>query len=139
MLVSLAIRNVVLIDKLDLNFENGLNVFTGETGAGKSILLDSLSLVLGARADSGLVRHGQNQLSVSAVFQVKKTNPIYQLLAEHDIYCDDTEDIFLKRIVTQDGKSKAYVNDEPVSVSFLKYMDNLLHINCLIPLHISQC
>lgn len=126
MLLSLAIRNVVLIDKLDLNFNNGLNVFTGETGAGKSILLDSLSLVLGARADSGLVRYGQNQLSVSAVFQPQKTSDVYRLLSEHDICCDDSGEIILKRIVTQDGKSKAYINDEPVSVSFLKSIGDFL-------------
>ena len=126
MLISLAIRNVVLIDKLDLNFENGLNIFTGETGAGKSILLDSLSLVLGARADSGLVRHGQNQLSVTAVFQPQKTSDVYRLLSEHDICCDDADEIILKRIVTQDGKSKAYINDEPVSVSFLKAIGDIL-------------
>ena len=126
MLHSLAIRNVVLIDKLDLNFKDGLSVFTGETGAGKSILLDSLSLVLGARDDSGLVRHGQNQLSVSAVFQPKNTSDVYRLLSEHDIYCEDSDEIILKRIVTQDGKSKAYINDEPVSVSFLKTVGDLL-------------
>ena len=126
MLLSLAIRNVVLIDKLDLNFEDGLSVFTGETGAGKSILLDSLSLVLGARADSGLVRHGQNQLSVSAVFKPKKTNSVYWLLSEHDICCENSDEIILKRVVTQDGKSKAYINDEPVSVSFLKTVGDLL-------------
>lgn len=119
MLSSLSIRNVVLIDKLDLTFNQGLCVFTGETGAGKSILLDSLSLVLGARADTGLIRHGESQLSVSAVFSVPEKHPVWQLLETQGIDTSES-DLFLRRIVTQDGKSKAFVNNEPVSVSFLK-------------------
>ncbi|MEW5727564.1 MAG: AAA family ATPase, partial [Pseudomonadota bacterium] len=85
MLVSLSIRDVVLIERLDLSFDGGLSVFTGETGAGKSILLDSLGLALGARADSGLVRHGATQLAVVAEFDPPATHPVRALLAEQDI------------------------------------------------------
>ncbi len=124
MLSSLSIRNVVLIDKLDLSFNKGLCVFTGETGAGKSILLDSLSLVLGARADTGLVRHGETQLSVNAAFALPKTHPVWALINEQGIDADD--ELLLRRVVTQDGKSKAFINNEPVSVSFLKSVGETL-------------
>ena len=128
MLDSLSIRNVVLIDKLDLVFEKGLGVFTGETGAGKSILLDSLSLILGARADSSLVRHGENQLSVSASFSsIPQT--VQDLLNEQEIdFEDDT--LIIRRIITKDGKSKSFINEQSVSVSFLKTIgENLVEIN----------
>ncbi len=119
MLTSLSIRNVVLIDKLDLTFDTGLAVFTGETGAGKSILLDSLALVLGARADTGLIRHGQTQLSVTAAFSLPETHRVFQQLSEQGIDLSD-DGILLRRIVGKDGKSKAFINDMPVSLSFLK-------------------
>ena len=128
MLASLSIRNVVLIDKLDLTFENGLGVFTGETGAGKSILLDSLSLILGARADSSLVRHGENQLSVSAEF-TKLPPKVLSLLDEQDIEIED-DTILIRRTITKEGKSKSFINDEPVSVSFLKSIGE-----CLVEIH----
>ncbi len=124
MLSSLSIRNVVLIDKLDLSFDKGLCVFTGETGAGKSILLDSLSLVLGARADIGLIRHGESQLSVSAGFALPSTHPVWNVLKDQGIEIDD--ELLLRRVVKQDGKSKAFVNNEPVSVSFLKAIGETL-------------
>ncbi len=124
MLVSLSVRNVVLIEKLDLTFHEGLSVFTGETGAGKSILLDSLSLVLGARADSSLVRYGTAQLSVSAAFRLADTHPVWALLAEQGI--DREDDLLIRRVVTADGKSKAFVNDQPVGVAFLKSVGDLL-------------
>ena len=126
MLASLSIRNVVLIDQLDLNFGKGLCVFTGETGAGKSMLLDSLSLVLGARADTGLIRHGESQLSVSATFVLPHTHPVWQILTEQGIDCADQTELFLRRVVLSDGKSKAFINHEPVSVSFLKIIGEML-------------
>lgn len=130
MLTALSIRNVVLIEKLDLNFEKGLCVFTGETGAGKSILLDSLSLALGARADSSLVRHGCDSLSVSAAFQISLAHPVLQVLIEHGLSVDGEEDIILKRTVTKDGKSKAFINDQPVSAGLLKTVgDSLVEIH----------
>lgn len=128
MLDSLSIRNVVLIDKLDLTFEEGLGVFTGETGAGKSILLDSLSLILGARADSGLVRHGENQLSVSASFSLIPNN-IKEMLSEQEIDVED-DALIVRRIITKEGKSKSFINEQSVSVSFLKTIgESLVEIN----------
>lgn len=128
MLTSLSIRNVVLIEKLDLDFQKGLCVFTGETGAGKSILLDSLSLAVGARADSSLVRKGHSQLSVTASFSVPQNHYAHELLTSHDIEVGD--ELILKRVVTADGKSKAYINGEPVGVGVLKTLgESLLEIH----------
>ncbi len=128
MIDSLSIRNVVLIDKLDLTFEKGLGVFTGETGAGKSILLDSLSLLLGARADTSLVRYGENQLSVAAEFS-SVAPEVIAFLKEQGIECED-ETVLIRRVVTKDGKSKSFVNDQSVSVSFLKSIgENLVEIH----------
>ena len=128
MLNSLSIRNVVLIDKLDLTFEIGLGVFTGETGAGKSILLDSLSLILGARADSCLVRHGENQLSVTAEFS-NIPSSVLEILNEQEIEMEE-DTLIIRRIVTKEGKSKSFVNDQNVSVSLLKSIgENLVEIH----------
>ncbi len=124
MLLSLSIRNVVLIDKLDIDFERGLSVFTGETGAGKSILLDSLALVLGGRADTKLIRHGADSLSVSACFMLPLSHPAYLMLSEQGLPPD--EEIILRRTLNKDGKSKAFVNDQPISVSFLKALGETL-------------
>ncbi|WP_135080235.1 DNA repair protein RecN [Terasakiella sp. SH-1] len=118
MLHRLSIRDIVLIDKLNVDFKNGLCVLTGETGAGKSILLDSLGLALGARADSGLVRHGSEKGSVSAEFDLPHNHPFWTLLEEQDIEPEDT--LVLRRVVNADGRSRAYINDQPVSVSLLK-------------------
>lgn len=124
MLKALHIRNVVLIDQLTLDFKAGLSALTGETGAGKSILLDSLGLALGARADAGLVRRGCEQASVSASFDLPPGHPAYAMLAEQGIAAQD--ELILRRIVGSDGKSRAFVNDEPVSVTFLKNLGELL-------------
>ncbi|MFA7430678.1 MAG: DNA repair protein RecN [Rhodospirillaceae bacterium] len=119
MLVRLSIRDVVLIERLDLTFAAGLGVLTGETGAGKSILLDSLGLALGERADSGLVRHGAEQLSVTAQFDLDPAHPSHDILREQGL--DDGEDMLvLRRVVTRDGRSRAFVNDQPASVGLLK-------------------
>jgi DNA repair protein RecN (Recombination protein N) len=124
MLTALAIRDVVLIDRLDLGFGPGLTVLTGETGAGKSILLDSLGLALGARADSGLVRAGQAQASVAAAFAPAGQHPARALLAEQGIDSDD--EIVLRRIVSADGRSRAFVNDQPVGLALLRRVGALL-------------
>lgn len=118
MLASLAIRDVVLIERLDLSFGPGLSVLTGETGAGKSILLDSLGLALGMRAESGLVRAGQAQASVAAVFQPPAGHPAHALLAEQGMEAEEV--IVLRRVVQADGRSRAFVNDQPVGVALLK-------------------
>ncbi|OJX71758.1 DNA repair protein RecN [Magnetospirillum sp. 64-120] len=129
MLASLSIRDVVLIEKLDLEFASGLSVFTGETGAGKSILLDSLSLTLGARADSGLVRHGANQLTVIAEFDPPPFHPARVLLSAQDVEAQDGP-LVLRRVVTTDGRSRAYVNDQAVSVGLLRKVgDELVEIH----------
>ncbi|MBC7905544.1 MAG: DNA repair protein RecN [Rhodospirillaceae bacterium] len=129
MLVSLSIRDVVLIEKLDLSFAGGLSAFTGETGAGKSILLDSLSLALGARADSGLVRHGAPQLTVIAEFDPPPFHPARVLLAAQDMDVAGAP-LLLRRVVTADGRSRAYVNDQAVSVGLLRKIgDELVEIH----------
>lgn len=125
MLQSLSIRNVVLIDKLDLDFRRGLSVLTGETGAGKSILLDSLGLVLGNRAETSLIRRGEDKLSVAAVFDLpEKNHPLFSLLTENELECED--EIIIKRSLSVDGKGKIFVNDQPVSVRLLKEIGKYL-------------
>lgn len=121
MLIALAIRNVVLIEALDLEFSGGLGVLTGETGAGKSILLDSLGLALGARADSALVRHGAGQASVSATFEPGALAPrIAALVAEAGIEIDPAEPILIRRTLKADGGSRAFLNDQPCSAALLR-------------------
>jgi DNA repair protein RecN (Recombination protein N) len=118
MLASLAIRDVVLIEKLDLSFDAGLAVLTGETGAGKSILLDSLGLALGHRAEAGLVRAGQAQASVAAAFLPSPDHPCFDILRDQGISTED--ELVLRRVLQADGKSRAFINDQPVSVALLK-------------------
>ncbi|MBW4089831.1 MAG: DNA repair protein RecN [Proteobacteria bacterium] len=120
MLTALAIRDVVLIERLDLGFGPGLTVLTGETGAGKSILLDSLGLALGARAEAGLVRAGAAQASVTACFAPPAGHPVAVLLGEGGIAAEPGEDIVLRRVVGGDGRSRAFVNDQPVGVALLR-------------------
>jgi DNA repair protein RecN (Recombination protein N) len=124
MLVSLSIRDVVLIERLELGPGPGLTALTGETGAGKSILLDSLGLALGDRADAGLVRAGAPQASVAAAFSPPEGHAALALLAEHGI--DAEGGIALRRVVGADGRSKAFVNDEPVGVALLRRLGALL-------------
>ncbi len=118
MLASLAIRDVVLIERLDLAFGAGLTALTGETGAGKSILLDSLGLALGGRAESGMVRAGQPQASVAAAFHPPSGHPAFDILREQGI--EPEEDLVLRRVVQADGRSRAFVNDQPVGVALLR-------------------
>ena len=118
MLTALSIRDVVLIDRLDLAFGPGLTVLTGETGAGKSILLDSLGLALGARAEAGLVRAGCEQASVTASFTLPVDHPALTLLTEQGLDSDD--EIVLRRVVTKDGRSRVFLNDQPASVTLLR-------------------
>ena len=124
MLTALSIRDVVLIDRLDLSFGPGLTVLTGETGAGKSILLDSLGLALGARAEAGLVRAGCGQASVAACFALSNGHPVLTLLSEQGLEAED--EIVLRRIVTKDGRSRAFVNDQPAGVALLRRIGALL-------------
>ncbi len=125
MLLSLTIRDVVLIDRLDLSFPAGLCVLTGETGAGKSILLDALGLALGARAESALVRHGAGQAVVTAEFALNRDHPARRLLAEAGFPAEG-ETLVLRRAVGSDGRSRAFVDDEPASVSLLRALGAVL-------------
>jgi len=124
LLISLAIRDVVLIEKLDLVFGGGLTVLTGETGAGKSILLDSLGLALGARSDSGFLRSGAEAASVAARFAPASGHPVHGLLEELGLPDDD--EIVLRRSVGKDGRSRAWVNDAPIGAATLKRIGALL-------------
>ncbi|MTI45419.1 DNA replication and repair protein RecN [Roseibium hamelinense] len=124
MLVTLSIRDIVLIDRLDLDFAPGMSVLTGETGAGKSILLDSLSLAIGGRGDADLVRHGETQGQVTAVFDVPGHHAVRSLLKENDV--DDDGDIILRRVQTSDGRTRAFINDQPVSVGLMRQAGTLL-------------
>lgn len=124
MLSRLSIRDIVLIEKLDIDFQPGLSVLTGETGAGKSILLDALSLALGARGDASLVRHGAAQGQVIAVFDVPRNHPVRALLAENAI--EDDGDIILRRLQTADGRTRVFVNDQPSSVTLMRDIGHAL-------------
>lgn len=124
MLRSLSIRNVVLIDRLDLGFGRGLSVLTGETGSGKSILLDSLGLAIGVRADSDLIRKGADQSAVTAEFELDDSKAIDGLLQEQGI--ESASNLVLRRVVAADGRSRAFINDQPVGVAFLRRIGEML-------------
>src|ERR1700739_4347238 len=118
MLARLSIRDIVLIERLDIDFACGLSVLTGETGAGKSILLDAFALALGARGDAALVRHGAEQGQVTAVFDLPPSHPVRGGLAANDIAAED--ELILRRVQFADGRTRAFVNDQPVSAQALK-------------------
>src|SRR6201992_3885189 len=118
MLARLSIRDIVLIERLDIEFSRGLAVLTGETGAGKSILLDAFALALGGRGDAGLVRHGAEQGQVTAVFDIPKNHPATKILAENGL--DDTGEMILRRVQLADGRTRAFINDQSISVQTLK-------------------
>ena len=128
MLSALSIRDIVLIDRLDLSFKGGLSVLTGETGAGKSILLDALGLALGARADSGLVRHGASQATVTATFEFQVLEPVRAVLDHVGLSVEAVRDgvLLLRRVVSADGRSRAFVDDQPVSVGTLRQLGDAL-------------
>ncbi len=129
MLTQLSIQNVVLIEKLVIDFKSGLCVLTGETGAGKSVLLDSLGLALGVRAESGLVRKGAKDASVTASFQIPENHEAYDILKNADIIIED-DVLLLRRAVNANGKSRAFINDQPISISLLKSIgDTLVEIH----------
>ncbi|WP_127143066.1 DNA repair protein RecN [Pelagibacterium montanilacus] len=124
MLNTLSVRNIVLIDQLDLSFEPGLTVLTGETGAGKSILLDALTLALGGRGDAALVRTGADSGQVVAVAHLPERHPARVYLRENEI-ADDAE-IILRRVQHADGRTRAFVNDQPVSAGLLRAVGGLI-------------
>jgi DNA repair protein RecN (Recombination protein N) len=122
MLARLSIRDIVLIDRLDIDFGTGLAALTGETGAGKSILLDAFALALGARGEAALVREGAEQGQVIAAFELAKGHPARRLLADNDLIADPaTEDeLIVRRVQFADGRTRAFINDQPVSVQVLR-------------------
>ena len=127
MLKTLSIRNVVLIDSLDIDFSGGLTVLSGETGAGKSILLDSLGLLLGSRSESSLVRTGADKLSITGVFGVRPDNKIYDIAAEYDLEMDG--DIIIKRTISADGRGKILFNDQIITLKLLRESDFIIFYN----------
>ncbi len=125
MLRSLAIRDLAVIDRLDLAFSSELSVLTGETGAGKSILLDALGLACGARGDAKLVRADAEAASVTAGFEIGETHPAARLLSEQGLVADDGM-LVLRRQLGRDGRSRAFVNDQPASIGLLRQLGSLL-------------
>ncbi len=125
MLKSLTINNIVLIDRLHIDFEDGLCVLSGETGAGKSILMDSLGLAIGGRSGRDLVRHGAEQASVSADFHLPGRHNIWTYLKNQGLSHED-EQIILRRTLNRDGRSRAFINDQPVSIGLLRSVGDML-------------
>jgi DNA repair protein RecN (Recombination protein N) len=124
MLARLSIRDIVLIERLDIEFSRGLAVLTGETGAGKSILLDAFALALGGRGDATLVRHGAEQGQVTAVFDVPRGHPATAILSDNGL--DDTGEMILRRVQLADGRTRAFINDQAISVQTLKAVGSAL-------------
>src|SRR5258706_8228706 len=134
MLARLSIRDIVLIERLDIEFSRGLAVLTGETGAGKSILLDAFALALGGRGDAGLVRHGVEQGQVTAVFDVPKGHPASVILSDNGLYdasSEDSREMILRRVQLADGRTRAFINNQAITVQALKAVGSaLVEIHC---------
>ncbi|MBT8117540.1 MAG: AAA family ATPase, partial [Gammaproteobacteria bacterium] len=124
MLTSLTIRNYAIIDELELEFANGMTALTGETGAGKSILLGALGLVLGDRADSGSIKQSSDRADITAGFDTGNIPAASTWLVEHEL--DQDEECILRRRVSRDGRSRAFINDNPVNVQTLRELGELL-------------
>lgn len=125
MLAHLSIRDIVLIRRLDIGFDAGMSVLTGETGAGKSILLDALSLALGARGDASLVRHGASDGQVSAMFDLPKGHPVEAVLAEEALDAGEGS-LVLRRVQAADGRTRVFINDQPASVALMRRIGRAL-------------
>ncbi|MBL6976891.1 MAG: DNA repair protein RecN [Candidatus Thioglobus sp.] len=124
MLSQLSVKNLAVVEKLDLSFESGMSAVTGETGAGKSILLQALSLALGVRSDSNLVRHGKDKAEVSAAFSVDQHSAVQAFLTDQSL--EDEGECILRRVITSDGRSKAFVNGSSVPLSVVRSLGDLL-------------
>ena len=138
MLARLSIRDIVLIERLDIDFSRGLAVLTGETGAGKSILLDAFALALGGRGDAGLVRHGVEQGQVAAVFDVPKSHPSLTILRDNGLENPDSENAFeliLRRVQLADGRTRAFINDQAVSVQTTTHVSTPVVVSTPLPCH----
>jgi DNA repair protein RecN (Recombination protein N) len=128
LLKHLHIRNFAVIEELDIPFNHGMTVFTGETGAGKSIMVGALGLVLGDRSDSGIVRAGCERTEITAIFDIEDENDIQSVLAEQEIDCDD--ELILRRVINKDGRSRAYVNGSSVPAQLLRSLGE-----CMVDIH----
>ncbi len=128
LLKHLHIRNFAVIEELDIPFNHGMTVFTGETGAGKSIMVGALGLVLGDRSDSGIVRSGCERTEITAIFDIEDENDIQSVLAEQEIDCDD--ELILRRVINNDGRSRAYVNGSSVPAQLLRSLGE-----CMVDIH----
>src|SRR5690242_5392772 len=126
MLIGLGIRDVVLIEALDLSIGPGLTALTGETGGGKSIILDSLGLATGARADAGLVRAGRPQATATAIFAPPRGHPAWAYLDDKGLSAEPDEDLVLRRQLSADGRSRAFVNDQAATVGVLRELGEML-------------
>ena len=124
MLVTLSIRNFAIIDSCEMELQQGMTALTGETGAGKSILLDALGLVLGDRADANSVKQGERRAEIFAEFQPPESSPVWQWLTEHEF--DDDSSCILRRVVSREGKSRGYINNRPVSIQTLRSVGEML-------------
>jgi DNA repair protein RecN (Recombination protein N) len=129
MLTTLCIEHFAIVKHLELDFTQGMTAFTGETGAGKSIMIDALMLALGGRADASVIRPGEEKCDITAGFNFDKASEPAQWLAEHDIHCEEG-DIYLRRIVYAEGRSKSYINGQPFPLQKIKELsENLVHIH----------
>ena len=126
MLLSLNLKNFVIVDKLTLEFGQGLSVFTGETGAGKSIVMDALGLLLGDRADAALVRHGEEKADLLAEFDLSQRVPAQQWLIDNDLAGDDAQHAIVRRSLDTQGKSRAFINGTPATLAQLKALGEML-------------
>ena len=124
MLSQLTVKNLAVVERLDLSFEPGMSTVTGETGAGKSILLQALGLALGVRADSNLVRHGKDKADISAAFALEHNQTVQDFLSEHSL--EDEGECILRRVITSDGRSKAFINGNSVPLSTVRDVGDLL-------------
>lgn len=124
MLLQLTVSNYAIAERVDLHFSKGMTALTGETGAGKSIVLDALGLAMGGRADAGAVRHGAKRADITASFDITRIPEARQWLEEHEL--DDKDDCILRRAISKDGRSKAFINGQPCPLSQLKELGGQL-------------
>ena len=129
MLIQLIINDLAIINKLCLDFDYGMTVLTGETGAGKSILIDALGLILGDRADTSIIRGSAEKTDITAIFSIKNNAAVNKKLDRMEIN-SDSDELFIRRTIKKDGRSRAYINDTPVPIQTIRNISE-----CLIEIH----